>query len=83
MKKLIIKLSILLLVLFVGVSLSACTDKSDSDSYNKKPAYGDLSSETNYATLGNLSISIGLSKMFGNIPTGVVLMMISASLCFL
>ena len=57
MRKLIIKLSILLLVLFVGVSLSACTDKSDSDSYNKKPVYGDLSSETNYATLGNLSIS--------------------------
>ena len=57
MRKLIIKLSILLLVLFVGVSLSACTDNSDSDSYNKKVAYGDLSSETPYATLGSLSIS--------------------------
>ena len=56
MKKLISKLSILLLVLFVGLSLTACKEDGGADTYSKEVAYGDLSSET-YASLGTLSLS--------------------------
>ena len=55
MKNFISKLSILLLVLFVGISLGAC-DEGTTTNYNKEFATGKLT-ETPYATLGNLTLT--------------------------
>ena len=57
MKKFISKISLLLLVLFVGISLVACDDENTTDTTNKKVAYGDLSTEVVYASMGDLKIS--------------------------
>ena len=57
MKKFISKISLLLLVLFVGISLVACDDENATDTTNKKVAYGDLSTEVVYASMGDLKIS--------------------------
>ena len=57
MKKFISKISLLLLVLFVGISLVACNDNDAPDTTNKKVAYGDLSTEVVYASLGDLKLN--------------------------
>ena len=50
------KFILLLLVLFVGISLTACDDKN-KDTTSKNVAYGDLSSEIEYASVGELKLS--------------------------
>ena len=57
MKKFISKISLLLLVLFVGISLTACENETTIENFNKQVATGDLSSETQYASLGNLKLT--------------------------
>ena len=57
MKKFIGKISLLLLVLFVGISLIACDDKTTNENLNKKVAYGDLNSEVAYASMGELKLT--------------------------
>ncbi len=56
MKNIINKLLVLLLVLFVGISLTACDDNKDTDTTNKNVPYGTISNNE-YAKVGNISIS--------------------------
>ena len=55
MKSIINKLLVLLLVLFVSVSVTACDD-SEKDTTNKNVPYGTLSTDT-YAKVGNITLS--------------------------
>lgn len=55
MKKILIKITSLLLVLFVGISLTAC-GKSNSN-YNTNVPYGSLSNEATYATLNDIKLT--------------------------
>ena len=55
MKNIINKLLVLLLVLFVGISLTACDDK-DTDTTNKNVPYGTLSTNV-YAKNGDITIT--------------------------
>lgn len=58
MKKFINKVLLLLLVLFVGISLTACDDKDNkNDTTNKNVPYGNLSSDTIYASVGDIKLS--------------------------
>ena len=56
MKKLINKALLLLLVLFVGISLTAC-DEETVDTTNKNVPYGALSSDKIYASVGDIKLS--------------------------
>ena len=55
MKNLINKVLLVLLVLFVGISLTACGEETDTT--NKNVPYGTLSSETVYASIGDIKLS--------------------------
>lgn len=55
MKNLINKVLLVLLVLFVGISLTACDEEKDTT--NKNVPYGTLSSETVYASIGDIKLS--------------------------
>ena len=55
MKNLINKVLLVLLVLFVGISLTACVEETDTT--NKNVPYGTLSSETVYASIGDIKLS--------------------------
>ena len=55
MKNLINKVLLVLLVLFVGISLTACDEETDTT--NKNVPYGTLSSETVYASIGDIKLS--------------------------
>lgn len=55
MKNLINKVLLVLLVLFVGISLTACGEEKDTT--NKNVPYGTLSSETVYASIGDIKLS--------------------------
>ena len=55
MKNIINKLLVLLLVLFVGISLTAC-DEETKDTTNKNVPYGTLSNDL-YAKNGNITLS--------------------------
>ena len=55
MKNLITKALLLLLVLFVGISLTACSEE-ETDTYNKNVSYGNISNNV-YAKIGDLTIT--------------------------
>ena len=56
MKKFINKVLVLLLVLFVGISLTACEEETTT-TYNTNTPYGALSNDTIYASIGNIKLS--------------------------
>lgn len=55
MKNLITKALLLLLVLFVGISLTACNEET-TDTFNKNVSYGNISDNV-YAKIGDLTIT--------------------------
>lgn len=56
MKNFITKTLVILLVLFVSISLTAC-EEENTNSYNKNTPYGTLSNDTIYASIGDIKLS--------------------------
>ena len=65
MKNLITKTLLLLLVLFVGISLTSCTEEK-TDTYNKNVSYGNLSDTTVYAKIGD-SLTLSEKQLYNEL----------------
>ena len=57
MKNLIVKIFVLLLVLFCGITLVSCDEETKSTNYNNTVPTGTLSDSVEYASLGNYKLT--------------------------